>query len=138
MRPIRWPAFLVIGLLAACATGPQPVSTESPDARKPPDTQSTPAVTAPSDGSVNKQLPIPTVKLIASAVELRRAGDLEASFARLERALRISPQAAEVYLELARNYQVRGDSDSATSAAERGLAYCGGSVCRELQRFLRN
>ncbi|MEM6484856.1 MAG: tetratricopeptide repeat protein [Pseudomonadota bacterium] len=136
MTPTRWAAFLVIGLLTACAMGPQPVSTESPDARKPPDAQSTPAVTAPSDGSVSEQLPAPTVRLIASAVELRRAGDLEASFARLERALRISPQAAEVYLELARNYQVRGDSQPARSAAERGLAYCAGSVCLELRRFL--
>jgi tetratricopeptide (TPR) repeat protein len=74
--------------------------------------------------------------LLEDARRLRDAGDLPASFARLERALRIAPQRAEVYLELARTHRAAQRPERASASAERGLLYCGGDVCTELRRFI--
>jgi hypothetical protein len=74
--------------------------------------------------------------LLADARSLRDAGDLPASFARLERALRIAPQRAEVYLELARTHRAAKHPERASASAERGLLYCRGDVCSELRRYI--
>jgi Tfp pilus assembly protein PilF len=74
--------------------------------------------------------------LIDEASSLRRAGDIPGSFARLERALRIAPQRADVYLELARSHAAAGNRSRAAATAERGLLYCEGSTCSALEKLI--
>lgn len=112
-------------LLGACATAPR---TAPPRATG---SDATPAVTAPRPGLPDAGDAVDG--LLAAARKLRAAGDLAACFARLERALRIAPQRAEVYLELARAHLAAGAPERAAGAAQRGLAFCQGRVCRELR-----
>ncbi len=127
-----------LALLTACATGPEPVSPDSPSATTGSSTAPTPAVTKPV-------LPKPSVpdsgasavdSLLAEASALRRSGDIPGSFARLERALRIAPQRAEVYLELARSHAAAGNDSRAAATAERGLLYCEGWTCDALEKLI--
>ena len=74
--------------------------------------------------------------LLDEARHLRTTGDLSGSLARLDRALRIAPQNALVYLELARSHAAAGAPARASASAERGLLYCRGSVCAQLRRFI--
>lgn len=120
-------ASALLGLLGACATGPGP----APSRPGGPDPGATPAVTAPRPGLPDAGDAVDG--LLAAARKLRAAGDLAACFARLERALRIAPQRAEVYLELARTHLAAGTPERAAGAAQRGLAFCQGRVCRELR-----
>lgn len=113
-------------LLAGCATGPAPVPPESPSASAGGSRGATPAVTAPSRPPAAYRA---VDRLIVEARSLREAGDLDGSFARLDRALRIAPERAEVYLELARSHRVAGADARAAASAERGLLYCDGDEC---------
>lgn len=117
-------ASALLGLLGACATGPGPAPSR-------PDPGATPAVTAPRPGLPGAGDAVDG--LLAAARKLRAAGELAACFARLERALRIAPERAEVYLELARTHLAAGTPERAAGAAQRGLAFCQGRVCRELR-----
>ena len=125
-RP-AWPvlATALLVLLGACATGPRPAPPRATGS------DATPAVTAPRPGLPEAGDAVDG--LLAAARKLRAAGDLAACFARLERALRIAPQRAEVYLELARAHLAAGAPERAAGAAQRGLAFCQGRVCRELR-----
>ena len=125
-RP-AWPilATALLMLLSACATGPRPAPPRATGS------DATPAVTAPRPGLPDAGDAVDG--LLAAARKLRAAGDLAACFARLERALRIAPQRAEVYLELARAHLAAGAPERAAGAAQRGLAFCQGRVCRELR-----
>lgn len=132
---MRLAALIVaLSLLAGCATSPAPVPPESPEARTGSGAGSTPAVTSPKPVIPPARSPVDS--LLEDARRLRDAGDLPASFARLERALRIAPQRAEVYLELARTHRAAQRPERASASAERGLLYCGGDVCTELRRFI--
>lgn len=124
---------LGVGLLAACATGPAPISPETPEASQGSSQVPTPALPSsrPSAPAVS-----PVDNLLVEARTLRENGSLSASFARLERALRIAPQRGEVYLELARSHVAAGSPGRASASAERGLLYCKGSTCRKLRRFI--
>lgn len=51
-------------------------------------------------------------------------GDYEQALALLERAQRIDPNSAEVYLQLARVYAAQGHADKARDTASRGTLYC--------------
>ena len=129
-------AFLVaVAMLSACATAPEPVSPNSP------------AATTGSTSAPTPAIPKPTVppnslsavdRLLTEASSLRRSGDIPGSFARLERALRIAPQRAEVYLELARSHAAAGNSSRAAATAERGLLYCEGQTCSALEKLIDN
>jgi Tfp pilus assembly protein PilF len=56
----------------------------------------------------------------------------------LERALRIDPDSAEVYLEMAKTHHAGGDRAQARATAERGLLYCSGSTqCDALRAYTR-
>ena len=124
--PVLATALLVLlVLLSACAMGPRPAPPRATGS------DATPAVTAPRPGPPDAGDAVDG--LLAAARKLRAAGDLAACFARLERALRIAPQRAEVYLELARAHLAAGAPERAAGAAQRGLAFCQGRVCRELR-----
>jgi tetratricopeptide (TPR) repeat protein len=119
--------------LAACASGPTPVSPEEPAARDASGRAPTPAVIeVPPDPVVSSAVD----DLLVEARRLRERGDLRSSFARLERALRIAPDRAEVYLELARNHAASGKPEQAAAAAERGLLYCHGATCSRLRALI--
>lgn len=122
-------ASALLGLLGACATGPGPAPSRPDPGATPAVT--TPAVTAPRPGLAGAGDAVDG--LLAAARKLRAAGELAACFARLERALRIAPERAEVYLELARTHLAAGTPERAAGAAQRGLAFCQGRVCRELR-----
>jgi len=117
-------------LLAGCATGPAPVPPESTSASAAGSRGATPAVTVPSRAPAAYSA---VDRLITEARSLREAGDLDGSFARLDRALRIAPERAEVYLELARSGRRAGADERAAASAERGLLYCLGDECDALR-----
>ncbi|WP_414981023.1 tetratricopeptide repeat protein [Congregibacter sp.] len=119
--------------LGACASGPTPVSPEAPEANQ--GSSRVPTPTLPTDPRVSPAVS-PVDSLLDEARALRESGDLSASFARLERALRIAPQRAEVYLELARSHVAAGRPERASANAERGLLYCSSSTCTKLRKFI--
>ncbi len=128
--------IVVLLALAACASGPTPVPPEAPEARERSSRMPTPTVpTVPTDGS-SPPTASPVDSLLEEARAFRDRGNLSASFARLERALRIAPQRAEVYLELARSHEAAGRPGRASASAERGLLYCGKSTCTKLRQFI--
>ncbi len=56
----------------------------------------------------------------------------------LERAQRIDPDSAEIYLAMARTHQASGDTSQARAVAERGLLYCNGRAeCDALRGLAR-
>ncbi len=122
-------------LLGACATGPAPVSPSDPAASQGTSAGATPAVPGGTTAPPPATGPGVVDKLLEEARSLRREGDMAGCFARLERALRIAPQYAPVYLELARSHSAAGNDTRAVASAERGLLYCGGADCRALRRF---
>lgn len=130
----RWLApALGLFLLAGCASGPAPVSSSAPAATRPaPGTATVPVTGGGSAASTSS----PVDSLLTDARAACDAGNLESGLARLDRALRIDPQRATLYLEMARCYEGAGDSARAAAAAERGMAYCGGSDCSALRRYL--
>ena len=75
--------------------------------------------------------------LVDKATTARSRGDYEQALALLERAQRIDPDSGEIYLELARTYEAKGDDASARATAERGLLYCRDDECAQLKAFTR-
>lgn len=76
--------------------------------------------------------------LLIKAESARERGDYETSLALLERAQRIDPDNAQIYLNLAMTHEASGDQQQAMATAERGLLYCAGSVqCDALRAYLR-
>lgn len=145
VRTMRWQGPLLIAgavvvLLVGCAEQPtyQPSPVTWPDqeegASKTADTADKPeSVYQPSDagsGAVDE--------LLQSAHTDMRAGRSNSAVAGLERALRIAPDNADIYLALAEVYLQRGDSELAQNIAGRGLLYCTGrDQCRQLERLSR-
>ncbi len=124
---------VILLLLGACASTPEPVSTKAPAASRGSSAGATPAV--PATGPVSPAHQDAVQGLLDDARRLRSSGNLPASFTRLERALRIAPESAEVYLELARTHAAAGSPQRAAIVAERGLLFCEGRLCRELRSF---
>ncbi len=72
--------------------------------------------------------------LIDKAAHQVGDGDMEAGLATLERALRIAPRDASIYLSMAMVYQSLGESSIAANLARRGLLYCERRrLCRQLE-----
>jgi hypothetical protein len=129
-------------LLAACATQapapsvPAPVvkpaeprKVETPPARVP---QQTPPRPATPSASAAWQ------PLLAKAEQATARGDYEQALALLERAQRIDPDSAEVYLCMAQTHRARGDAAQARATAERGLLYCAtDALCNSLRAYAR-
>jgi Tfp pilus assembly protein PilF len=75
---------------------------------------------------------------LAEAEQCAGRGDYERALALLERAQRIDPDSAEVYLGMARTHAARGDAAQARVVAERGLLYCSSAaLCDALRQFTR-
>lgn len=80
----------------------------------------------------------PYAALVKRAGAAREAGEYEQALALLERAQRIDPDSAEIYLALAETHRARGDLSQARATAERGLLYCGHPAqCDALRAYTR-
>lgn len=125
-------------LLLAVGCGTAPVS--APDVSRPKPVYeedqptATQAPTAPSKPATPP--PDPNAALLQRAGAALAAGDYEASLVLLERAQRIDPGNADIYLRLAQTYAAKGDAALAGATAQRGLLYCEGrGQCDALRRY---
>ena len=112
-------------LLAACSSAPGPVQPEPPPQRSESATQPLP-----------EAAPSATAGLVQRAEDARRMGDFSKAESLLQRAQRIDPRNAEIYLEYAALHQAQGEPVEARTMAERGLLYCMGNTCKALRSYL--
>lgn len=76
--------------------------------------------------------------LVQKARQARDRGDYEQALVLLERAQRIDPESAEIYLQLAQTHRARGDASQARATAERGMLFCvSASQCDALRALTR-
>ena len=76
--------------------------------------------------------------LLDGADAAAAGGDYEHALALLQRAQRIDPDSAQVYLGMARTHRARGDDAQARATAERGLLYCRTAPeCDALRAYVR-
>lgn len=81
---------------------------------------------APIDApKAERTIPPAVISLLDQADQLRVAGDLNAASSRLERALRIAPEEAEVYYQLARIRLEQGGVQESVSIATQGVELAG-------------
>jgi tetratricopeptide (TPR) repeat protein len=140
-RLTRVAVLLKVALLAACSTTTQPGGQPAPVVKP-----QEPVIVAPPPATVYETPPRPATHsasaawqpLLAKAELASERGDYEQALALLERAQRIDPDSAEVYLGIARTQLAKGDIGQARAMAERGLLYCSSdSVCSALRAFTR-
>ena len=125
-------ACAVVSLPGGEPKPPVPVVTPQPEPVPPTPAPSAPR-TQPDAGVVAAYSP-----LLDKAETAASQGDYEQALALLERAQRIAPDSAAVYLAMARTYASKGDAARARATAERGLLYCSvGNVCDELRAYIR-
>ena len=113
---------LLAALLAACSTAPPQAPAPAP---------LPPPSAAPKPGASNASL-----GLLDQARQARLGGDYEKASGLLQRAQRVQPENARVYLELSLLNRDQGDAQAARHVAERGLLYCDGEVCAQLREEL--
>ena len=137
--PVYCAIVQLIAHVSACSTPGAPDSDTA--ATKP---APRPVVTPPATTPVAPPRPLePTANkgdqpLLDIAGHARVRGDYEQALALLERAQRIDPDSAEIYLAMARTHQASGDSSQARAVAERGLLYCNGRAeCDALRGLAR-
>ncbi len=142
--PIHFCRFAILALsllLAACGTNPYSlprVESGEPSYEEP---TSKPAP-APAPQQPEREPPGSSSTahggLIAKASVARAEGDYDQALAYLERAQRIDPDNAEVYLGLAQTHAAAGNSGQSRATAERGLLYCSGQAqCNALRSYTR-
>lgn len=133
-QPLRSACLGLMLFQAGCASYSPPQGDGGAEVREPPPT----VVTEPASPPPAAQPPQVSAHraLLDKARLATESGDYETALALLERAQRIEPDNAEIYLELARTHRARGDLSMARATAERGLLYCRGrSVCDALRAF---
>jgi predicted Zn-dependent protease len=120
---------LASATLIACAAKP-----ERPEAvYTPPPKGQTPAAVKPPE--VDAGVRQASNSLLLEARAARGATELNRAEALLQRAQRIDPGNAAVYLELAELYSQRGQEQASRAVAERGLLFCRGDDCASLRRL---
>ncbi len=132
----------LVVLLAACSTVTPPASVPVPvEKQQLPEPK---IVTPPAP--VPRAPPRPTTPspsaalqpLLAQAGQATARGDYEQALALLERAQRIDPGSAAVYLAMAQTHRASGDAAQARATAERGLLYCvSDAQCNALRAYTR-
>ncbi len=134
---------LVFGLLlalAGCAGVEERDAGPAPVEKRPDYTPVTPPVTPPRPPA---RPPQPSTSsawqpLVDRAAQAAAGGDYDQALALLERAQRIDPESGEIYLQLARTHQARGDGAQARAMAERGMLFCRGQAeCAALRAYTR-
>ncbi|MEP5566268.1 MAG: tetratricopeptide repeat protein [Halioglobus sp.] len=125
-------------MLSACGSNPYSlptIETGEPEATEPQVTQ--PPETAPVTPERTHQTNAHS-GLLEKAGAARDRGDYDQSLAYLERAQRIDPDNAAIYLGLAQTHAAAGNGTQAQATAERGLLYCSGSrQCDALRAYTR-
>ena len=136
----RLAAAVLVLVMAGCAgvdtrdTPPAPVVTPPPTASPPAPVAPPPPPARPPQPSVSGAW----LPLVNKAEQATARGDYEQALALLERAQRIDPESAEIYLQLARTHRARGDLAQARATAERGMLFCGSKAqCDALRAFSR-
>lgn len=115
-------------LLAGCSIYTLPGSERAPVETRPvpeasvPDRPPAPLPAPPP--ATDPGMTSATAGLLNKANTASSQGDYEQALALLERAQRIDPNSAEVYLQLARVYAAQGHADKARDTASRGTLYC--------------
>lgn len=134
-------------LLSACSVYHMPGQTPAPVEEPPGYSVVTPASSVATDphtpppiedASSDQGAVAAYGPLLEKAAAASAKGDYEGALSYLERARRIEPDAAAIYLALARTHDARGDFNQARANAERGLLYCDGErQCGELRNYAR-
>lgn len=128
--------------LAACSTYHLPGQEPAPIEKEPDYSEVEPAPRQP-DPAPPRHADDPNAvaaygPLLDKAEAATARGDYEQALAYLERAQRIDPDSAEIYLALAQTHAARGDTTQARATAERGLLYCSGQQqCEALRAYVR-
>ena len=136
-RNFRVCLLILVASLASCSTYRTPDQDTGAVIKQPDTPASTPAVTAPPR-PVDPPASAAWSPLLTNAEQATARGDYEQALALLERAQRIDPDSAEVYLRMASTHLARGDAAQARASAERGLLYCRGSAqCDALRVYTR-
>lgn len=130
---------LAIAVGSGCSVTPQqptrPDVVEGQPESATPSTSATPALPPQPEAPADS---IPYAGLLQRAQQAREEGDFEQALALLERAQRIDPDSAEIYLDMARTHDARGDLGQARATAQRGLLYCSGSSqCNALRGYAK-
>lgn len=136
----RSAALCLVLVMSGCSiysqSGGEPAPVETPPGQPavtPPATTPQP-VSKPRAPSSNKAWQ----PLVDKAGQASARGDYEQALGLLERAQRIDPDSAEIYLQMAKTHKARGDSAQARATAERGMLYCSGnSQCEALRAYTR-
>lgn len=146
--------FLVVTLLAGCASGPgsiyvpaggegQSRSTASDSDKAAPAPQREPRVSEPSAPEPapryqdeSEALSPAARSLIRKADALLRAGNPQGAIAQLERAQRISPRSAEVYFHLAQAYAGMQRYGAGEQFARKGLSLAGNNTGLQRQGWM--
>ena len=134
------PLLLSLALAGGCSTYGPAGGDPAPVEEKPDYTAVTPPPTTPEPASRPAQPRASAAyqPLLDRAGQAAGRGEYEEALALLERAQRIDPDSAEIYLALARTHHARGDRQQARAVAERGLLYCSGrSECDALRTYTR-
>ena len=134
------PVVAIVMLLTACATSAPPA--EAPvSVEPPPRSVATPPARVP-EASPPQQRSAPPADaalqpLLEKAAQATERGDYDQALVLLERAQRIDPGSADVYLGMAQTHGARGDAQQARATAERGLLYClTGAQCNALRAYM--
>jgi cytochrome c-type biogenesis protein CcmH/NrfG len=138
--------LLAVALLLAVAacTAPQPSSRYPAPAPYPPQTGTAPgpivgvpsAGNAPAEPSAPKPQASATLALQSESQRAAASGDLPRAIQILERAIRISPDSAELWIELARLHLQEGDAAQAEQFARKALLFTGTRYDLEQQAWV--
>jgi tetratricopeptide (TPR) repeat protein len=135
----RGASLSLILLVSACSTytpsgGDSPQDDKQPAHTEPPPSTKVPETHRPASPSASSAWQ----PLLTKAEQAADRGDYDQALALLERAQRIDPDSAEVYLGMAKTHRARGDVAQARVTAERGMLYCSTSrQCEALRVYLR-
>lgn len=137
---------LVLGLIAplsACSIYSLPGSQPAPVEKQPDYTETRPAPPPAEPVRTPDRDADPAVRaayqpLLDKAAQAKKRGDYEQALALLERAQRIEPDSADIYLAISETHFARGDESQCRASAERGLLYCDSPPqCEALRRLAR-
>ncbi len=137
---VRTAAVCLLLQLSACSIYSVPGGGPAPVAKQPEAPVVTPPVMTPAPATrpSGPSASAAYQPLLAKAEQATGRGDYEQALALLERAHRIDPDNAEIYLCMARTHHARGDTAQARATAERGLLYCSTDAeCAALRIFTR-
>ena len=126
-------------VVSACSTYTQPDGESAPVEQQPGHTEVVPSTKAPqTHRPASPSASTAWQPLLTKAEQATKRGDFEQALALLERAQRIDPDSAEIYLGMAKTHRARGDAAKARVTAERGLLYCATArQCDALRVYLR-